>query len=99
MRKPQETCVTGKVTAWGKEVFSLMGIPFRYEHADTGPTMLSADDIAFLKDDEIKAILSGVVILDGAAGKALAERGFSHLLGYESMEKPPRRIAKEFFVD
>lgn len=99
MRKPQETCVTGKVTAWGKEVFSLMGIPFRYEHADSGPTMLSADDVAFLKDDEIKAILSGVVILDGAAGKALAERGFSHLLGYESMEKPPRRIAKEFFVD
>ncbi|MBO7298622.1 MAG: hypothetical protein J6V41_02285 [Kiritimatiellae bacterium] len=99
MRKPQEICVTGKVTAWGKEVFSLMGIPFRYEYADKGPTMLSGDDVAFLKDEEIKGILSGTVILDGEAGKALAGRGFAHLLGYESLIKPPRRIAKEIFFD
>lgn len=99
MRRPKETCVNSKVTAWGKEVFSHIGIPFRYEYADSGPTMLSGDDVAFLTSEELKNILSGTVILDGSAGKALAERGFAEHLGYASMDPYPERIAEEVFFD
>lgn len=85
--------------AWGKDVLSSFGIPFRYNFADNGPTSLTDCEVAFLSDDEIKTLLAGKAILDGNAAKALVARGFAQFLGFESIGTPEQKVSKEVYID
>ena len=69
---------------WGTQLFGRMGIPFRFTKEREGIVALAGSDCAFLSDEELREILKGRVLLDGAAAVCLSKRGFSGLIGVEA---------------
>lgn len=71
-------------SGWVKEVFAIYGIPFRAE-SDLSKegiwAVAGADRISRMSDDDIRALLSHRVLIDGPAAEALTKRGFEKLLG------------------
>jgi len=80
---------------WAAAIFCSLGLPFRVDLIDNGPTMLSSNDDAQFTDDEIAALLKGALILDGIAAERLAKRGFAQHLGFEAMEVPAKKVTEE----
>jgi len=70
-----------------------LGFPYAAVGGDA--TMLSAQSIEQMSDDEVRRELSGGVLLDGAAALALSQRGFNDLMGVAptSVERLP--VTKE----
>ena len=80
---------------WGNGVFSWMGLPFRYDRMDAGPTMLAGDETEAFGDDDIRKALSNALILDGKAAQNLAHRGFSEFIGVEDIVQPSEKVSVE----
>ena len=71
-------------TPWS-EVLGRMGIP--YTTGKAACTMLSGrENVLLLKDEEIRSMLSGGLILDGGAARTLLERGYGQWLGVKLSE-------------
>lgn len=67
---------------WAGAFFGRTGIACAYtKDADVQPAALSGRDSRMLSDAEIRQLLSGRLLLDGAGAKALAERGFAADIG------------------
>ena len=60
------------------------GFSFTACERDADYYVISSQSCDTLTDDELKLMLSRGVIMDGAAAKRLAERGFAELCGYAS---------------
>lgn len=77
---------------WAQLVFSWYGIPFAMTK-DFGRKGIYAlggkNAIDHLSDDDVRKILSHKVLVDGQALRALAERGFSGLIGAEPVGEAP----------
>ena len=73
----------GNSADWLKAV-SAFGIP--YTTKDAPVTFFSGEQMRFMADETVKKYLSQTVILDGAAAKLLAERGYTGYLGAEVSE-------------
>lgn len=71
--------------AWYRS-FNRLGIPLTTAEA---PVKLACGHHAFrtMDDEAVKKLLSGNVILDGAAAVALQERGFGHLIGVKVSDR------------
>lgn len=74
---------TGDAWYW---VMNRFGMPVTMHEA---PVKLFASRGAFaaLSDDEVRKLLSGAVLLDGAAAEALTARGFAQLMGVTSAKR------------
>ncbi len=70
-------------TDWNGSLLGQFGIPARWEKLPVkGVRMLAGEDsIAFFSDDELRELLSGPLLLDGTAARAVAARGFAKELG------------------
>ena len=67
------------------EVLGRMGIA--YTTGKAACTMLSGrENVLLLKDEEIRSLLSGGLILDGSAARTLLERGYGQWLGVKLSE-------------
>ena len=77
-------------TAWMTGYF---GLPHRYEKSTVpGIHLLCGNQISFFTDEELKRFLAEGCILDAAAARVLAERGFANLTGVKP-EVITRKIA------
>lgn len=79
-------------TNWNACTLGHFGIPARWEPLSVSGlrTLSGADSIAFFTDGELKQLLSGPLLLDGTAAKAMAERGFAEELGVTPESKEYR---------
>lgn len=69
---------------WATKVLGRMGVPYtcNRDYTKDGVWTLAGDNaIGRLTDDDLKAILSHKVLLDGNAAVALTKRGFDDLIG------------------
>ena len=74
-----------EILNFGDRYFGLTGIPYRFGKARTGEiTALTVETLALLPHDEIRAILSGAVVIDGPAAIWLTENGFSSDIGVKA---------------
>ena len=77
---------------WNSCCFGKMGFPVRYE--DTafkgGISLLSGGQSDYYTDEEIREMLSGAALIDGAAAVKLTARGFGAMMGAEALETAPR---------
>lgn len=67
---------------WNLQVFSPFAFPVFYTAPETDliQTLTSAE-IPLLKDEEIRSMFSGKLLIDGRAAKILTERGYGPLMG------------------
>ena len=70
-----------------------LGFPYTAVGGDV--TILSAQSVDQMADDEIRCALSGGVLLDGAAALALSERGFNDLMGVAPTRVDRLPVTKE----
>jgi len=84
---------------WGNGVFSLLGLPFRYDLPDDGPSMLAGEETEAFSDEEIRRMLTHCLLLDGQAAHNLARRGFGGLLGVEDVVVPTEKVSLELCAD
>lgn len=84
---------------WGNAVFSWLGLPFRHDRMDAGPTMFAGDETEAFGDDDVRKALANAVLLDGKAAHNLAARGFSELLGVEDVVQPDEKVSVEICAD
>ena len=68
--------------------FGRMGLPFSFSD---GPVegrlnLLTQEQALSLTDDELKAVLSGKVLMDGSAAIALTKRGYGKYCGFNATE-------------
>ncbi len=77
---------------WQREILNHIGIPARCEpEPDNGLFMLAGEDsIQFCSDGELRRLLTGPLLLDGTAAKAIAKRGFSKEIGVNPEDQPFR---------
>ena len=61
--------------------------------------MLTVESVKSLSDDEIRAILAGGVLLDGAAGEVLVKRGFAKDLAGLAVSHAPAGVREHFTDD
>ncbi len=99
-KRPLDAWLSYKPTDWGVSFFGYMGLPYRYARAKKGDVVaLSAFDLPYFSDAEMTNLLSGAVLLDGAAAIALTERGFGKLIGVEARAWTRAPISVEKFED
>ena len=85
---------------WGSSFFGYMGIPYRTARPAKGDVVaLSAFDLRYFSDAELTNLLSGAVLLDGAAAIGLTKRGFGGLIGVEAKDWTGATISAEDFGD
>jgi hypothetical protein len=67
---------------WIEFLTGYFGLPHRYEkHSVSGVHLLAGKQVKYFTDAELERFLSEGCILDAAAARELAERGFSKLVG------------------
>jgi len=66
---------------WGGDFLGRAGIAYANAKASMPLAALTGGDAAMLTDADIRGLLAGKLILDGAGAKALAARGFSKEIG------------------
>ena len=68
---------------WSSRCFANTGYPVHYEETTFtgGISLLSGDQIDYYTDDELRTMLSGAALVDGAAAVKLTERGFAGMMG------------------
>jgi len=77
---------------WAQNVFSWYGIPYRATEEFDRDGIYALSDGGFLYTlgkDNIRAMLSRRVIIDGWAAKSLLQRGFGELMGVELVKDEP----------
>lgn len=85
---------------FGDLYLGLTGIPYRFGKARPGEiTALTAATLELLPRDEIAAILSGRVIVDGTGANWLAAHGFADDLGAEAKPWARKTIQVHEFAD
>ena len=90
----------GRAADWGSDLFAFMGIPWRVGRARPGDVCaLREQDVAYLTDADLERILSGGVLLDGAAAVALTKRGFADKIGVVAKPYAGKTISGERFGD
>ncbi len=77
---------SGKNNHWSHCVLERLGLPLYFSKRDGGAVFLDDEAPDGFTDGELEKMLSGTVVLSGAAAKALEERGFSHLTGVKTRE-------------
>ena len=82
----------------GARLLNRLGIPLTTR---PGAVALYSGHWAFegMSDEEVKRILSGGVILDGAAAEALTWRGFAELMGVKAEERDRIDFTNEQYVE
>ena len=85
LKRPQDTQFIrpSSSRAW-PGVLGLMGIPYTAHNGS--PTVISGETICDYSDDELEAIFSGGVMLDGKAAWHLTQMGKSDLAGVEARD-------------
>ena len=68
---------------WSSRCFANTGYPVHYEETTFtgGISLLSGKQIDYYTDEELRAMLSGAALIDGAAAVKLTERGFAPMMG------------------
>ena len=67
---------------WIEQLTGYFGLPHRYEkHSAKAVHMIAGKQVGYFTDAELERFLSEGCILDAAAARELAERGFSKLVG------------------
>ena len=85
---------------WGTAYFGRSGFPYRTGRARPGDvTALLGEDLQLFTDAELTNLLSGAVLLDGAAARGLTARGFGALIGVTAREWSGPTISAEDFGD
>lgn len=84
---------------WGDKVCASFGVPFRCakDFSDWSAiyALAGASLVARLSDAELRELLSGRLLADGAAAEALTKRGFANLLGVTAgAAKPPAFVCE-----
>lgn len=77
---------------WGETALTHFGVPLRAASefsSDAIYELGGSNSVNRLRDDELKAILSRRVLVDGNAARALAGRGFGDLLGVDIADEAP----------
>lgn len=83
---------------WGTAYFGRSGFPFRTGRVRPGDVAaLLGEDLKAFTDAELTNLLSGAVLLDGAAARGLTARGFSSLIGVTAREWAGKTISAEDF--
>ena len=72
--------------SWGSAVLGRFGVPYAMTCEDRPLSALKGEDAARLSDDELKALLSRSLLLDGGAAVELTRRGFADLIGARAAE-------------
>ncbi|MBO5642718.1 MAG: hypothetical protein J6S51_01730 [Kiritimatiellae bacterium] len=75
---------------WGDRFGGVFGVPWRCESSFDGEgiyTLSDAEDVKRCKDEDIKKLLSGKLLLDGRAAAELSRRGYSHLMGVTALSR------------
>ena len=88
-------------TNWADTMLAVFGIPYYcdYELNQNGVYLLAGEKaVARFSDAELKKLLSGKLLVDGAAAIALTKRGFSEYLGLNA-EKKEFRFNRELYSD
>ena len=100
LKNTSEQFVAG--TTWATAVFGRLGIPFACErdYSKDGVWTLAGDAaVARLTDDDLKAILSHRVLIDGGAAIALTKRGLADLTGVRAAMDPDLLFNQERDAD
>ncbi|MBQ7649970.1 MAG: hypothetical protein IJS15_03375, partial [Victivallales bacterium] len=76
-----------KWSSWNY-AFGRMGLPFSFSDgpAEGRLNLITEEQANDLTDDELKAVLSGKVLMDGSAAIALTKRGFGKYCGFNAVE-------------
>jgi len=90
----------GRPADWGSDQFAFMGIPWRVGRVHDGDVCALRDaDVGYLTDADLTRILSGGVLIDGAAAVALTKRGFAKMIGVGAKPYAGKSISAEKFGD
>ena len=76
-----------KNQGWIGHVLDRMGLPTHFSPSGEGAVFLDGKADACFTDDELRAFLSGRVVLDAASAKCLIARGFGEYLGVQCIER------------
>lgn len=77
--------------SWAETHLGMFGIPYRvsFDLGENGVYLISgAQTIRRFNDEELKTLLSGKLLLDGAAATEVTRRGFAGYLGVTAEQKP-----------
>lgn len=70
-------------SGWYGNILDRFGIPMHFSNDGEGVCFFDSGRDLFFSDDELKAFLSGKVVLDGVAAERFAARGFGKYLGVD----------------
>lgn len=85
-----------EISSWSTILTGRMGLPVHFRRCGDSPGMLTASEIPFYSDQELRRQLERGVILDGGAACALSQRGFASLLGVTAAPFPTgHRVMEE----
>ncbi len=77
------------VREWVQEVFSSFGVPIRYAvPGGDGIYAACGADLAYLSDDEVRALCRHSLLLDSTGARELTRRGFAELIGVRTVDDP-----------
>ena len=80
---------------WSHCVLERLGLPLYFSKKDGGAVFLDDDAADGFSDAEIEKMLTGTVVLSGAAARSLEARGFSHLTGVKVRDWTGVQITSE----
>ena len=80
---------------WSNCVLERLGLPLYFSKHDGGAVFLDDNAADGFSDAEIEKMLTGTVVLSGAAARALEARGFSHLTGVKVRDWTGVQITSE----
>lgn len=76
--------------SWAGTMFGTLGIPFNVTYDLAGKqvyALAGSEAVNMFDDDELKTLLSGKLLLDGAAAAELSRRGFDEYTGISAEKK------------
>ena len=77
--------------AWAENILGLFGIPFQATYMDASKgihAIATRETVQRFTDDELRQLLSGKLLVDGAAALELCKRGYADYLGLEATDEP-----------
>ncbi len=80
---------------WSYCVLERLGLPLYFSKQDGGAVFLDDTAADGFTNEAIERMLSGTVVLSGAAARALEARGFSHLTGVKVRDWTGEQITSE----
>ena len=86
-----------RAATWAGDLLGRLGIPCRFGGASS-VAMLTGQETGFFSDAELRRLLAGGLLLDGAAAEQFCRRGLSEHLGVEA-EETRMRVSYERLAD